>query len=351
MVKPNIILILSESYADLSVLGAVETSSDYMSYYNSLTENVIKGNLYTSVLGGLTANSEFEILTGDTMAFLPTGSVAFTQQVKREMSTIASTLSSKGYDIVAIHPQPANNWKRNAVYPLLGINHFIDQKAFEGGEYVRSYISDEYLFQKMIEVFEKKEEEPLFLYAITMQNHGGYGLEGNETVTITNMTDVESAAKFVDLMNITDQALPTLIDYFSEYEEPTIICMYGDHQPALTDSFYNQAYALSGITSEEEKITRKYITPFMIWANYDIEEKEIEAMSANYLGAYLLEVAGLELPSYYQYLLNMYQTLPVISAIQLQDAEGTIYLNGQDHPYTEIIKNYQILQYYHLFDS
>ena len=71
--KPNIIAIMNESYSDLSILGDFKTSVPYMSFYQSLQKNTIRGNLSVSVLGGGTCNSEFEFLTGLSMAFLPVG--------------------------------------------------------------------------------------------------------------------------------------------------------------------------------------------------------------------------------------------------------------------------------------
>ena len=73
--RPNIIMIMNESFADLHDVGEFETNEDYLSYLHTLEgqENTITGDLLVSVFGGGTATTEFEVLTGDTMAFLPYG--------------------------------------------------------------------------------------------------------------------------------------------------------------------------------------------------------------------------------------------------------------------------------------
>ena len=115
--------------------------------------------------------------------------------------------------------------------------------------------------------------------------------------------------------------------------------MFGDHQPSLGTDFYNQIFEGSGLT-EEEKNARKYITPYIIWSNYDIEEKEYGDISANYLGAVLTEYAGLELPPYYKMLLNLKETYPVISSYTINDIQKDT-----------LIQEYKMMQYQHLIEK
>lgn len=124
--RPNIIVIMNEAFSDPAVLGAFETNVDYMPYIHSVLsghiKNTISGYLNVSVLGGNTANTEFEFLTGNTMAFLPQGSVPYQQYLKRETPSLASHLKTLGYETVAMHPYNSTGWDRNKVYPLLGFD-------------------------------------------------------------------------------------------------------------------------------------------------------------------------------------------------------------------------------------
>ena len=107
--KPNIIVIMNEAFSDPSVLGDFTTNEDYMPFVHSLldgADNTISGHLNVSVKGGNTANTEFEYLTGASMAFLPYGSIPYQQYVKKETPSMASYLSSLGYYTIAMHPVP-----------------------------------------------------------------------------------------------------------------------------------------------------------------------------------------------------------------------------------------------------
>ena len=91
--------------------------------------------------------------------------------------------------------------------------------------------------------------------------------------------------------------------------------MWGDHEPSVHDEFYQKLYGKDMSELSVEELQKKYQVPFVIWANYDIEEKEIEAMSANYLGSYILQTAGLKMTPYQRYLLDLSKKLPVINSV------------------------------------
>lgn len=66
---PNIITVVNETFADIKVLGNFKTNEDYMPYFHSLKKNCVTGYTYASIVGGQTANTEFELLTGNTLGF------------------------------------------------------------------------------------------------------------------------------------------------------------------------------------------------------------------------------------------------------------------------------------------
>ena len=89
------------------------------------------GKLYVSVKGGNTANTEFEFLTGNSMGFLPAGSVPYQQYIKQEQPSLASHLGALGYVTSALHPYRAKRAGRDKVYPLLGFDNTYFQNDFE----------------------------------------------------------------------------------------------------------------------------------------------------------------------------------------------------------------------------
>jgi hypothetical protein len=145
----------------------------------------------------------------------------------------------------------------------------------------------------------------------------------------------------------TDEAFEDFIHYFEQVEEPTIIMLFGDHQPGLYDGFYDE------IDSEVDQsiYKNKFIVPFVIWANYDIPEDKIDAISANYLSSVLLKTAGLNMTPYQNYLLEAREHIPAISANGFLDSEGVWYELSEQNVQETYIKTLKQLQYNNLFDQ
>ncbi|MCC8103348.1 MAG: LTA synthase family protein [Clostridiales bacterium] len=356
---PNIIVIMNEAFSDLSVWGDFATSEEVMPFFKSLQEEAIGGEVYVSVKGGNTANTEYEFLTGDTMGFLPSGSVPYQQYIKSDMPSLASYLGGLGYDTLAIHPYNASGWDRDDVYDYFGFDDFLDKTDFTNPTYVRSYISDSSAFDKIIEQYEAKEEEERpFVFEVTMQNHGGYSSDSPGFDIYVELTDVENKTtqvtateKYLTLINMSDKALQELVEYFEEEDEPTIILMFGDHQPS--DYITNQIRRICGVSEPEtvEEIQQGYRVPFVIWANYDLESAYYDGISVNYLGGILLEAAGVPLTDYQTYLSELMEVLPIINGNAYQDADGNFYAWDTDDTYDDLLNAYQMLQYNHLVDT
>ncbi len=354
---PNIVVIMDEAFSDLSVFGAFETDMDYMPFLRSLTEHTVKGNCYVSVKGGNTANSEYEFLTGDTMAFLPVGSVPYQQYIKQPMPSVANHLKNLGYHTVGIHPYLPNGWFRDQVYPMLGFDEALFRPDFDAPRILRGYVSDDSAFAKIMEQFEAKEPgEPLFVFEVTMQNHGGYSKDSkdfHETVHLTQLPDkttsVRAAEKYLTLMLETDRAFETLVSYFSHYEEDTVVLLFGDHQPSdyITNTFLR---LLGKSRADEEVFFDNYVVPFVMWANFDIGQEQVDAISLNYLSGLLLEKAGVPLSAYQTYLQELRQEIPAITA-------NMVYADGERLPLDEglaakedLLGTYNLFTYNHLSD-
>jgi phosphoglycerol transferase MdoB-like AlkP superfamily enzyme len=351
---PNVIIIMDEAFSDPAVLGDFETNEDYMPFIHSLqqgADNTVSGYLNVSVLGGNTANTEFEFLTGCTMGFLPSGSVPYQQYVNNEMPSLASYFKELGYSTVAVHPYNASGWERNRVYPLIGFDNFYSLKNFTSPEKIRNYVSDEADFHKIKRIYESKQEgEPIFVFNVTMQNHGGYEESfDNFTPDITiKDADLTYLSMYLSLIKQSDSAFEDLVEYFSEQDEKTIILLFGDHQPAayVTNPIWKINEKNQDDLTDEESLLR-YKVPYVIWANYDIEEKSDEDTSANYLAIELLEAAGIELPPYQSFLKELREDYPIVSAVTIRDTSGNLYTVDEC---PEELEMYRKLQYYLLFD-
>ena len=225
----------------------------------------------------------------------------------------------------------------------------------EDPQYMRgAYVTDSSNYKEIFRLFEEKaEKEKLFLFNVTIQNHGGYQLD---TIGIPKWGSLQGkfhkfsqAEQYFSIMRASDTALQELITYFSKVEEPTLIVFFGDHQPSVEGEFIE---ALKGKPLNElnlEEVQSRYVTPFFIWANYDIEEAYYERISANYLSTLTMKTAGLVLPVYYQYLDQLYQKVPMINALGYADHDGNYYYFSDETPLKEAIEEYKIVQYNYLF--
>ena len=157
--------------------------------------------------------------------------------------------------------------------------------------YEHGYVSDRSSFDQIIYEFEHKSpDERLFLFNVTIQNHGSYTVEDYPAeVTLTDEPGkYPKAEQYLTLANKTDQEFRRLVEYFSQQEEPTIILMFGDHQPTLEQEFLDKAYGFTQDNMSMEQYMQKFKTPFLFWANYDLPDEEIPTSSLNFLGQYLL---------------------------------------------------------------
>ena len=349
---PNIVAIMNESWADFEEFGNLSLTESVTDYIRSL-DNAIWGHTYTSVFGAGTSASEFEFLTGNSMAFLPSGSIPYQQYILDDSPSLASLLKEEGYRTLAFHPGERTSWQRNQAYPRLGFDAFkcgedMDvEQTFEHG-----YVSDRSDFEQIIWEFEHKEAgEPLFLFNVTIQNHGSYTVE--DYPAQVQLTDEPGkypmAEQYLTLVNKTDEAFAMLVDYFSQQEEPTILLMFGDHQPSVEQEFLDKAYGVAQADMTMEQYMDKYRTPFVIWANYPLEEEGPEETSLNFLGQYLLRYAGIEPDPYGQFLWSFQQTIPALTFVGYTDGLGNAYSHLEDTVYTGKIEDYQRLQYVRLF--
>ena len=342
----NVIVIMEESWADLSVNGPFSTSCEVMPFYDS-TDSV-KGKAYVSVFGGNTANSEYEFLTGNSVACLPGGVIAYQMYIKDQMPSLVSFLKNFGYKAVSYHPEDPENYNRNQVYSFLGFDESYWEDSFPDNEYVRGLVSDSSDFRHLIQLYENKDTDRLFVFNVTAQNHAGYETGMEKTVTLDSAVSCASAEEYLSLVRLTDGAIKELIDYFSSVDEKTVILIFGDHQPSINTDFY-EAVRPTEVSSGYDS---KYITCYMLWANYTLPPEVTSAdISVNYLPLVLSKAMGLTPGGYLAFLDDLYSEYPVVSAVGCIDARGSYFPPESAEEYSEKLRLYHTLQYNYIFDS
>lgn len=368
---PNIIVIMNESLADYDLVGDLNTTRDVLPFIHSMDENCIKGSALVSVFGGYTCNSEWEFLTGNTMAFLPVTAVPYNQFRDRQTDSLASSLKQLGYNVTAVHPYNGIEWGRDENYPNMGFDNFITgtdfgevtredlenlpddvEKSLYFGdlEYMRGFVSDRENYRKLIDLMETKEPgKPQFIFNVTIQNHGSYTYEGED---FTEEEILPGAGKeinqYLTVAAESDKAFEEFIDYFTDYPEDTIVLMFGDHQPAL-DIPYTSRYA----DPDDSVAVREgdYTVPYVMWANYDVDWEDEECISLNYLSAVLKQNAQLPLDNWDTFRLDLKKDFAAINSFGIVNASGEYIPLQEGIAASEDIQMYEKRQYYRLFDK
>lgn len=355
--KPDIIVIMDESFADLSVLGSeLHTNQPVTPFIDSLTENTIRGYALASVFGGGTPNSEYEFFTGNSLALAP-GSIIYQQYLRSPAYSMVEELKENDYKAIAMHPFNASGWRRPYAYSCLGFDetYFLDD--FPQQNLVRSFVSDQEMFEKLTSLYEenKASGENVFLFGVTMQNHGGYTYEGDnytKTISLNGYSQAYPLAEqYLSLIHETDSAVEYLVNYFRNADHKVILVFYGDHLPNLDTGFLEELHGGSLDTLDEQE--EKYSVPFFVWANYDIPEENVGLTSLNYLSNYVYQAAGFALPEYNQYLTQLQEAVPAMNSIGYYSKTAGAFL-----PYSEakgeekhILNQYLQLEYNALVDT
>ena len=353
----NLIFIMNESFADLTAaFPNLELSEDPLAFYHSLTENTVKGTMISPVTGGGTANVEFEYLTGDSLAFLPSSTVAYQLYLYDGCPSLVSQAKDLGYHTIAFHPYLSSGWNRTSVYPWLGFDEVHFQEDVQDPQYIRNYVSDLSDYEQLFR-WTEESAGPTMIFNVTMQNHSGYSQGWNNLsgdVTVTGGAKPSSiTTQYFSLMKESDQAIQALVEHYSQVEEKTLIVFFGDHQPPLGNTFFETLYGKKLDERDPEEVQQAYETPFFIWANYDIPEQDDLRISSNYLGVLAAEVAGLPLTGYQQLLSRLMDVLPVAGTAGYVTADGQVTQEAEELPgYVQsLYREYELAAYNHLFDE
>ena len=323
----NIIVVMNESFADLTIFEGLEVSEDPTPFLHSMKENTVRGWMYSPVTGGGTASVEFEYLTGFSTIFQPPHTVAYQLYAEEGMPSLAALAGSVGYDSTAFHPYKSSGWNRPIVYEDMRFDHQLYEEDVTAPYLIRRYVSDQSDYETLYSITDRAEGDPAFIFNVTMQNHSSYAqgwnnLEKTITLPTEQRTADTTAEQYLSLMRASDDALRDLIALYEQSPEPTMIVFFGDHQPPLKNAFYEQLYGKPLDQRTTEEVLKQYATPFFLWTNYDIQEREDVVLSPNYLGVLTAKAAGLPLTGFMSFLSQLYEELPVITPVGIITGDG-----------------------------
>lgn len=352
--QPNVIFIMNEAFWDPTLLPNVQFSEDPVPTVHKLQKESTSGYLLSPQFGGGTSNVEFEVLTGQSMSFLPDGSVPYQQYINKPVPSLASYFETQGYKSMGIHSYEGWFWNRENVYKQLGFQSFMSKEQFENPEYKGTFISDDEVSRQIMKQVDETEK-PMFIYAVTMQNHGPYddnryggnsiSAEGHLTADAKNTLET-----YTQGARDADQSLQMLIDHFEQSDEPTVIVFYGDHLPMLGMDYdvYKQGGMVSSSQWSLEETKRMHSVPFVMWSNAELPQEHVPSLSDSFLGTYVLNKLGMEKPASLAINDALLQQTPGLLRDLVVDANGALYRSVPDQ-YKPLVSQYSDLQYDQLF--
>ena len=318
--KPTIIYVMNESYWDVSELEqyGIKFDTDVSANLHALQQTSAYGRAYSPSFGGGTCDVEFEALTGYSASFLPSGAKPYQQHVTKPMFALPSYLKTQGYQTAAVHCFWAKYWSRDTAYPNLGLDDFISLEDMHGVTKVRKHywtnglVTDDSMADQIIGQYEKMKassDEPVFLHAVTMQNHTNYNKDnypddqrvkvlehpaGMKASTVGALEDFATGIRDADAM------MGKLTAYFSQVDEPVILVFWGDHYNPI-DSNYD-VYTTTGYASDSSADPRLHQTTLLMWSNYSDAQVDLGTIAAYDISPVMMNLYGLQQPLYFQFL-------------------------------------------------
>lgn len=367
--RPHIIAVMNETFSDLSIFPGLEQSNAEPRYANDLAErSAYGGTAFVSALGGGTCNSEFEFLTGASLGNLGGGEYPYMLYDFDGASNLAAHLASLGYTASAIHPAEASNWRREAVYGQLGFERFDDidwfkaQPDYEEALF-RRLVSDRRTYERALELIDEAEG-PQFVFDVTIQNHGGYETQlideadrvelGSDAIPPEERGEIE---EFISCIRASEADLAWLIDELEQREAPIVLCFFGDHQPGFTDQLFERTYGTSIDGVPLAQVQQRFSTPYFIWGNSSARalglarptSDSVQPASLNYLGAMLLDAAGLPHSDHTAFLATLRDAVPAINMNGYLTADGEWHWFDQDAGVNDELWQYSVVQFRDLF--
>lgn len=355
--KPNIIMIMSESFFDPTVLEKVKFSEDPMPNIRKLIEEYTSGKFISSTFAGGTSNIEFEAFTGQSIAYLPYGTVPYTDLTTNiaSIDTLPKIMKANSYKTVALHTYDKTFYDRDKNYKNMGFDEFIGIDELHEPKYFGRYVSDDTFVNNIIKILEDNsgDEDATFIWGITMQNHTPYSMSNYNKeldIKISGESLTEEAkdrlTAYVNGIYESDKATQKLIEYLEDSDKPTILLFFGDHLPSQYEAYFDTGLIHTKDTTKwnVDEMFKLHTVPFFIYDNYDYKDNysQSEMVGTVFLGNYLCDYIGLQKPIYFDFLDTL--TFKAIRDRLFVDKNGVAY-EKPTSDYLEAINNHKILQY------
>ncbi|MEO5325511.1 LTA synthase family protein [Mesorhizobium sp. CC13] len=351
--KPDIIVVMSESFWDPTRLPGVSITPDPIPTVRATRS----GNVFSPEFGGMTANVEFEALTGFSNAFLPTGSIPYQQYVRAPVPSLATFLRSEGYETRAIHPFAGWFWNRAPVYKAFGFDRFMSEENMPTLAKRGPLASDAALTEEIIRQADATEH-PFFYFAVSLQSHGPY--EPNRYADATHKVDAptspwtrDSILTYAEGASDADRGLQRLMDWAAKRKRPTVIAFFGDHLPPLGAVYVETGFMKEPVAKRKAPINdmlAQHETPLVVWSNRTGPVRDLGSISPAFLPLHVLETAGISHPYYTDFLGRVHERFRVVDRNVLLPRLGATKFDwSREKEIDPMIRDFRWLQYDMMF--
>ena len=278
LTHPNIVFVQLESFFDVNTIVGGEYSADPTPWFNRLCARFPSGLLYVPTVGGGTANTEFEVISGLNLDFFGAGEYPYNTILQSTpCETMCYNLKDYGYVSTAMHNNRATFYSRNSVYPNLGFDRFVSLEYMENVKYTPlGWAKDAGLTEEILTALDTTEERDL-VFCIAVETHGKYAdtyeyRAGDiEVLSLPEQIPLAPFQNCVNALPGTDEFLRELTLALVRFKEPTIVVAYGDHLPAL--ELENDMLTTGSV----------YASRYVIWNNFggQFEAPDLEAYRLN----------------------------------------------------------------------
>lgn len=311
--RPDIILILNESFCDIGYSVDIKADVDYMDEFRNI-EGAIYGHAVSPNSGGGTSLSEFELLTSKSRYLLNCSTpLVYLSKEMLERSFVKYLKDCFGYETIGMHCYYGKNYSRDVAYPRLGFDEvYLDPENYL---YQNSYGNRKWLdidnYQDLIDHYEACDEDPRFMYMLTYQNHGSYEQNDSSLDTVHVENDfgeyTDDVNEFLSSISLSGEAFHWLTDYFKTSSRDVIICMVGDHAPSFITSLPH---------NKENPLKNDYvvdrIVPYVIWSNFEMDDSfYTEYATMTDLVPMILKAARMPKSAFYKALLELHEEMPI----------------------------------------
>lgn len=367
--KANVVVLLSETFSDPQRLNGVEYDRELMPNIKSYEkdDDKIVTDLLVNPYGGTSVNSEFEVLTGASLSFLNVGYIGYTQyyndNLKGKNQSLINEFNNNGYETMYLTPWGETSYRSKYVYSILGADKTIYGKDLKG-KIKGTYYSDESLMNDIYDQLKTTSKDNYkFIMAASGQNHFPYldkYKESDYDVKIKSTKyDKEATEMFRSYAQgiyDADKALNLLYKKIQDLDTPTIVVMFGDHQPFMTKKDNTSDYLENSyFNTDNENLNdiRLHTTKAIILANFKLDTSDdLDFINSSYLGAYVLNKMDLKVSDYFKFIDYSRKTIPVFNRSVIYNSKTNTYTKMDQATKQEkgAINNYKNVQYYKFFD-